>query len=303
VADRGDSTVRRLLRPRALLAVRLGWLALPVVTGAAVEAALTDASSPVRWVAGVGLWAAWALGLVALLVPRPASLTAIRVLAPAGVPLALWAWLAGDPTPVTLAWTTALAVAVFFPTIGEHFVDGVSYGDERRFPLRPPVLLLAGPIPLTWAAVVAGVVAGPLLLATGRWVLGAVALVVGLVITGLGLRALHGLARRWVVLVPAGLVVHDAMSTLDPFLCRRVSIASLAPADIGTDLQTDATLDATQGAAGIVVDLRMADDLSVVPVRGRSRAQAPRTVSRVLLCPSRPGALLHEASLRRLVPG
>ena len=35
---------------------------------------------------------------------------------------------------------------------GEAFVDGSSYGDERRMPLRPPVAVLAGPVPLAWAA-------------------------------------------------------------------------------------------------------------------------------------------------------
>lgn len=281
-----------------MLAVRVGWLGLPLMVGGPVDGAIDEASAAVRWVVGIGLWALWTVGLVAVLVPRPVTLTVLRVLAPTAVPVAVWASLAGDPSPLALGWSTALAVGVFFAGIGEHFVDGASYGDERRFLLRAPVTLLAGPVPIVWALVVCGVAAGPLLWATGRWALGAALTLLGLAVAWFGGRALHGLARRWLVMVPAGLVVHDPLSTLDPFLCRRTAMISVGPAPAGTDVDDDRTLDATRGAAGPVVEVRLAEPVSVVPLRGRASRLAARSVTRVLVAPTRPGHVLAEAGLR-----
>ena len=73
----------------------------------------------------------------------------------------------------------------------------------------------------------AGVAAGPLLLAARQWVLGAVALVVGAVAVWWGVRVLHGLSRRWVVFVPAGMVVHDPLALVDPVLVPRAALRSL----------------------------------------------------------------------------
>ena len=286
-----------------MLAVRVGWLGLPLVLARPVESAVDGAGSGGRWVVGIGLWVAWTVGVVVIFVPRPLTLTVLRVLAPGAVPVAVWASLAGDPSPLALAWSAALAVGVFFPQVGEHFVDGASYGDERRFPLRAPVVLLAGPVPIVWALVVCGLAAGPLLWGTGRWVLGAGLTVVGAAVAIGGIRALHGLALRWVVMVPAGLVVHDPMSTLDPFLCRRTAMTSLGPAPADTDVADDLTLDATRGAAGPVIEVRMAEPVSVVPLRGRATRLAARSVIRVLIAPTRPGRVLAEAGQRRIPVG
>src|SRR3546814_13032961 len=89
------------------------------------------------------------------------------------------------------------------------FADGSSAGTGRRLQRRVPGPLLLGPLPLTWALGVVGPVAGPLLLAAEQWALGAAVLLVGAVPARLAVRALHGLARRWVVFVPAGMVLAD----------------------------------------------------------------------------------------------
>ena len=55
---------------RVLDLLRLLWLSLPLTVGAAVQDALGSSSTAVGAVAVVGLWLAWAGGLLALLVPH-----------------------------------------------------------------------------------------------------------------------------------------------------------------------------------------------------------------------------------------
>ena len=49
----------------------------------------------------------------------------------------------------------------------------------------------------------------------------------GLPLAALAARSLHSLSRRWAVLVPAGLVIVDAMTLPDPVLFVRERIESL----------------------------------------------------------------------------
>ena len=276
---------------------RLTWLVLPLVAGPAFADALDDASRPVQVVSGLGLWGGWAAVLVATLVPATVTLTALRVAAPAAVAAAVAATVAGGPSTadaVALGGTLVAALAAFWPVTGEVFVDGSAYGDERRLPLRVPGPLVAGPLELVWALVVAGVATGPLLLAARQWVLGAVAVAVGGAAAWWGLRVLHGLSRRWVVLVPAGLVVHDPLALVDPVLVPRAALRSLGPAPADSD-----ALDLTRGAFGLALELRFADPVSLLVVRGRGESDAV-TAEAVLVTPTRPGALLTEARARRL---
>ena len=47
--------------------------------------------------------------------------------------------------------------------VGDWYVDGSSYGDERRFALRPPAALVMVAVPLAWILTVAPLLAGILL--------------------------------------------------------------------------------------------------------------------------------------------
>jgi hypothetical protein len=278
---------------------RVTWLVLPVILGPAVGDALADASRSVQLVASIGLWVGWALVLVATLVPTTVSLTALRVAAPAAVAAAIAATVAEGPSAaaaVGLVGALVAAIAAFWPGTGEAFVAGSSYGDERRMPLRVPGPLLAGPLALVWAVAAAGVAAGPLLLAARQWVAGAVALAVGLPAAVAAVRSLHTLARRWLVFVPNGVVVHDPLSLAEPVLLRRVEVRSfgLAPADT-------AALDLTRGALGLALEVRLVPPVSLVLVAGgRAGVNEATTAEAVLVSPTRPGAVLAEARRRRL---
>jgi hypothetical protein len=275
------------------------WLVLPLVTGPALGEALGGASRPVQVVASVGLWGGWAAGLVATLVPSTPSLTLLRLVAPAAVVAAIAATVVDGPSArdvIGLVAALVAALAAFWPGTGEAFVDGSSYGDERRLPLRVPGPLLAGPVELAWVLVAAGVATGPLLLAARLWVAGAVALAAGPPAAWFAARALHTLARRWLVFVPNGLVVHDPLALAEPVLLRRPELRSCAPAPADTT-----ALDLTRGALGLALELRVEPPVSIVLARPRwSGAPEATRAGRLLVTPTRPGAVVAEARRRRL---
>lgn len=277
-----------------LWALRALWASFPWSVGGLLGEALAGTGPAFGATATVGAWAAWALGLTALLVPHTVSLTAARVLAPAVLAAACWATAASGPSgeaALALAVATAATIGVLSPLVGARFIDATSYGYERRLALRAPAAVLAGALVPAWALTVGGVSAGPLLWAAGHWVLGPVVSIAGWLIAAAGIRSLHSLARRWLVYVPAGLVLHDRMALAEPMLFRRPVIASLGPALAGSDAR-----DCTAGAAGLVFELRLAEPVAVTPARSSS----PEKVSALLVVPTRPAAVLAEARKRRI---
>jgi hypothetical protein len=273
-------------------------LSLPVTVGPAVEDALKDVSSPVAWVAAVGLWLAWATALLALLVPRVISLTVLRVAAPGVAVVAVIAAARGGVDGLDLLAVTVAALVLVmaaWPTVGADLVDGSSYGPERRLPLRVPPSLALGPVPLAVAVVLAGISVGPLLLATEQLVAGVAATVVGVVLAFLAARSLHALSRRFLVFVPGGVVVHDPLTIVDPVLLPKSGLASVGPAPADTDAE-----DLTMGAGGLVMELRLRQPSDLVRRRpGRTPDQAVTTAA-VLVAPTRTAAFLTDASERNL---
>ncbi|MCU1498355.1 MAG: hypothetical protein JWM47_2308 [Acidimicrobiales bacterium] len=252
-------------------------------------------------VARVGLAIGWGSGLVALLVPRAAALTALRILVPAGLAAVLAAIVAGttvDASDVAAVTAATLATAwALAPWIGDAWVDGSSYGPERRLLLRPPALFGYVLAPLAWSVVVAGAVAGPLLLAAHRWVIGAAALLVGWAAVVAGTRSLHQLSRRWVVLVPSGLVIHDPLTMPEAqlFLRRMVSRLGPAPADTTAD-------DLTAGAPGLALKLDLVEPADLL-LRTQGRGTTTRSSTAVIFTPSRPRHLLEAAAGSRIPVG
>jgi hypothetical protein len=277
--------------------VRVVWVVQPLTLGPAIGDALADASRPVQVVASAGAWAIWLGVLVVTLVPTTLSLTLLRIAAPAAAAAGVAALVAAGASATTVAGLAVALVALLVvaaPETAEVFVDGSSYGDERRLPLRTPAPLLAGPAELAWLAVVAPAV-GALLLAAGQWVAGALVLAAGVPLAYLGARSLHSLARRWLVFVPAGLVVHDAMALAEPVLFRRQTIRSLAAAEAGTT-----ALDLTAGAAGLALELDLTAPVAVLPASRRGIPAELTEADAILVTPSRPGRVLAEARRRRI---
>ena len=95
-------------------------------------------------------------------------------------------------------------------------------------------------------------------------------------------------------MVPAGLVLHDPVTVVDPVLLRRQSVVRLGPALAGTD-----ALDLTQKAPGLAVEVALNEEVPLALVRPGRRLGESTKASRMLLTPTGPGALLEEARRRR----
>jgi hypothetical protein len=268
-----------------------------VVGGQAVGEATAGRSGPVQGVATVGAWLLWTAGAVALTLPSVATLTAVRAIVPGAV-------LAGAATALFGAGTAALALAVPAAVAavlagaaetGRAYVQASAYGDESRFLLRPPLGYLTATA-VSWAVWAPAVVAAPLAWAARAWVLAVVATVVAVATTVLLPRRWHQLSRRWLVAVPAGLVVHDPVVLADTVMLPRRVIEAVVAGGRGPD-----AADLTGPTPGLVVAIEVRD---VVPMVLAPRPGSPRgrpLQARVLLvAPSRPGSVLAEAARRRL---
>jgi len=292
--------------PEPIIAVniwwlRVAWVTLPITAGWAVAEAVASWSTPTRVVAAVLLWAMWGVVLVAVLAPHPLSLTAVRTAAPLALVVVILVVVSGRASTVAevVAVMGALTCAVIggSPEIGITCAQGSAYGDEERFPLAVPPALFLGVLPLAVLAVGTGLAAGPLLLAAGAWAAGITAILVGLPLAALALRPLHQLSRRWLVLVPAGVVVHDPMTLTDPYLFTREHIAGLGPADPATrppERALDLRLGAARGSLALLLDQE-----TDVQRRSRNRGVGVRT-NLLLVAPVASRRVLARAEARRI---
>lgn len=284
------------LRPWPL---RLLWILVPLTTGSVLDDALDGRVASFRVGVQVAFWVLWGLALVAMFVPRVETLTLVRTVVPAAPVAAIWA---GAVTTydavavIAVAVACAAAAVALSASVGDLFVNGSSYGDERRMPLRAPAPMLVGPVPLAWALAVAGAAAGPLLLLAHVWILGAVLTVAGWPLTFVAVRALHRLAERWVVFVPAGFVLHDHLALREPVLFAKGDLVALGPAPADTQAR-----DLTARAAGLALQVDFAIPVEVAPTAGATDGVVEMVgISQFVFTPSRPGEVLAEAERRKL---
>jgi len=277
---------------------RLGWVLVAVLGGAAIESAVEGRGGAVGWTAAVIGWTAWALVALGLAVASVRSLTVVRVGTPvalvAAVGALLWGADAGDVAllAVPAAVATATAMAAEF---GRTWVQADAYGDEDRFPLRPPAAAGAAAL-VTWMVWAPCLVAGPVLLADGTWLPGVVCTVVAMAgIVLLGPRW-DRLSQRWFVLVPAGIVVRDPVVLADTFPLRKNQISSLHLAAADTR-----AADLTGPASGYALEVVTSESVTTVfaftPAEPNGKAIH---LSAFLVAPSRPGGALRAAAERGL---
>lgn len=284
---------------RTLWLLRVVWLLIPVLAGPGLADALAERSRSVQVVGSLLAWSIWGLALLAMLVPRTVTLTVVRLTVPGAVAVAVWATTAEGSAwaAVGLAAAVLALLGLAGPGVSDAFVDGSSYGPERRVALRVPTAVLLGPAVLAWMVAGAAVAAGPLLLATQQWTAGGAATVVGLPAIAVVGRQMHLLSRRWLVFVPAGIVVHDPLTLTEPVLVPRHLVARLGPA-----LADSTGLDLTGGALGLALELSTSEPLTVGLRKGREREE--RTdVTALLVTPTQPGTTLALADERRLPVG
>lgn len=272
-------------------ALRAAWAALPVVLGPALDHRLHEWDHGARSAASVMLWLGWAAVAVATCVAFPACLAVVRVGVAAGVAAG-----AAARTPAVIVAVAAAAIAAR-PEAAVWFVNGPAYVNERRYPLRVPGPLLFGPLWLGGAVIVIGPAEGVLLIAGRHYAWGVPVLLLGGALAAVAARSLVVLTRRWLVFVPAGLVLHDPLTLADPVLFERKIIEKLRAAPSDTD-----SLDLTQSALGLALELVLTEKVPMVMVKGR-RSSESGSSARLLFTATRPGRVLAEAASRRIPVG
>ena len=275
---------------------RGAWVLVAIVGGAAIDGALADRSDAVRWVAGVGCWMLWGIVMAALALPAVRSLTIARVGAPLSLVVAVVAAVAGAPA-LDLALLAVPAVvacaAIFTAEFGRVFVQASSYGDEERLPLRFPVAAGSAAV-VMWVIWAPALLLGPILIAVKNPFGGGILTLLAVAGIVLLVPKWHRLSRRWLVLVPAGLVVHDPVVLADTLMVRTNQLAGmrLAPAD------TEAA-DLTGPASGFAIEVQASETVTTVfaftPQEPNGRAIH---MTGFLISPSRPGEALRTAAAR-----
>lgn len=276
---------------------RVAWAAGTAAAVVAVGEATAGRSTGVGLAAGVLLWSTVGVALVAHLVPSTVGLTLLRVLGPLTVAGSTLAWAAGAGAwgAIAVAATLLATVLTFGGDVGEAFVQASAYGDERRFPLRPPAAMLL-PVVLSWCVWAAALLAGALLLGARQWFSGLAVGLVALALSWLVLPRYHRLARRWLVLVPAGVVLHDHVVLAETLLVQRPNLDGLHLALADTE-----AADLTGPCGGHAVEVRVREMVTVVlaPTRRAERGRALHAAA-VLVAPTRPGRALTAAAAHRL---
>lgn len=251
---------RTSLSPRVvILGVAIAaWLTLAIV---APWHNLGDYSGPVSLAIEVWGWLGWTSVAIALLVPTPVSLTVIRIIAPMNVVCSFVA-----TAPIAIFASILLCVIAMSSVFVDEMVQGSAYGDERRFALRTPVPYMA-PGVVAWAALCSALIGGTLLIAAKNFVVGVPVFLVGLLLARTVPQRLHRLARRWLVIVPAGIVVHDHMVLGETLMVLRKNIKT-------TDVITEAgeTADFTGGVAGhrIAIEMRESDKVVLSEITAKT---------------------------------
>jgi len=288
----------------AVWTARAAWVLLAFVPSSFGDA-LADSGRAAQITFTTAAWAVWALGVLAVAWLSPASLTAIRVVAPLAVigqTVATFARPNLGAAPVLwpligVALAVATAFCVFLPDFAAAHVQAAAYGAERRLPLRVPVPQIA-PIVLAWLVTV-GLAAGALfLLAAEAWI-GAVPCGIGAAVAGwFLLPRLHRFSRRWLVVVPAGVVVHDHVLLAETFMVKTHSVIGVRAVSAPGD-----ALDLSGVARGmlIAIELRDSENLALSPylsrmlgtvdaVHVRGYAIAPTLIGQALAALTKPPA-------------
>ena len=261
--------------------LRATWIAVASVGWPAVSSALRGRSDTVEAVATVGVTVVWVAAVVAMAVPATVSLTATRVIVPlapvAGVATLLWGADAAVGVELVIVGTLATLVAMS-GELGKLFVQASAYGDEDRHPLRPPLGFAAVAV-LAWMVWAGAVLAGPLLLACRAWIPGAIVTALAVIATAALPRRWHQLSRRWLVLVPAGLALHDPIVLGETLMLRRTEVARVRLAPVDTDA-ADLTGPTTGNAIEVGTATSVTALLAAIPGAATRSRHPPHGVPR-----------------------
>lgn len=238
-------------------------LAAWVILGVAApwQSLASDHSTAVGGVLIAWGWVLFIGVAIALLVPSPISLTVTKCVTPL---MALVAFISASPAGIF--GSLAAFIITWSALFADVMVQGSAYGEETRFALRTPVPYWA-PSVLAWALQSGGLIGGSLLVAATNYVIGVPTLVLGVVLARTVPRRLHRLSRRWLVIVPAGIVVHDHLVLAETVMSMRSKILSVTKVN-----ESGETADFTGGVVGprIAVHLKEADKVVLSKITAKT---------------------------------
>jgi hypothetical protein len=243
---------------------RVAWVALPIATGVAFADAMDGWSHASSTVAIVLLWLGWLAGAIALFGPRPWGFAILRVVAPTAVVVNGIANVPGSTKAIAVACSVVAMALVLGGPVARMCANSISYGDEDRYPLSVPLTISGAPLPIAVFLIATGVSVGPLLLADGRIALGLVATVIGYPVAAIASNSVRALSQRWLIFVPAGLVVLDPLTLADPVLMPREDVEGLTAAEV------PGALDLRLGPARGTVTLLLHEHTLLTRRRGRA---------------------------------
>jgi len=259
-----------------LWVARVAWVALALIPNG-IEASLASHGRTAQLVFTLGAWALWALGTLAIFWLSPYSLSALRMVAPlatAGLvgfvfsSLSTYADVAvGDVvwSLVGVAVGVLALVCIFLPAFGLLHVQASAYGDEKRLLLRVPAAQIA-PIAVSYTVMVSFPVAILFALGAEVWWLAALCLVPTVLIFRVVPKRLHRFSRRWLVVVPAGVVVHDELLLAETFMVRTTAVTRVElSATSGEALNLTGDIAGVRRHLVLIVQLREAEKLALSP--------------------------------------
>ncbi len=282
-----------------LWAVRIAWVVIGAMGWTLVEQISSQRDEwsllPVAITTGV-LWLVGVIGLAAL---STVGLTATRIIIPLSALFAVVAIII-EPGPESLVMAAAAAVATtgaLSGDYGQRFVQSSAYGDEHRFGLRPPAgYLVAATIAwLVWAGLGAAAVSTA---TAARWWIATALAAVWVAATAVALPRWHLLSTRWLVLVPAGLVVHDRLMLAETIMLKRSELAGLSLAETSSS-----AVDITGPSSGHAIEIRTVTEFVIVRAPARRRDATPEHTAAVLVAPARPGRALEASRTQRISVG
>lgn len=243
-----------------------------------------------RLLAITSLWSLWGIALLCILVPASSTLTALRLTTPTHVSILILVVIAAGidtGTTIALAASAIIVVVSASAEIGAYFIQSSAYGDERRFPLRCPRPFLAVLV-FAWLIWFASATVGSILVVGGN-LIGTLLVAVALAGFVLLPRRFHRYSRRWLVSVPAGLVIHDhvVLTETAMFPTRQITSIDLWSRASSPD---DEPFDVSGGlnTSGVVVHLADPETVILAPTKDHPGGQAFHVRS-ARLCPSRIG--------------
>jgi subtilisin family serine protease len=281
-----------LLSPRTFVTMlRVLWVALGVVMGFTIASAGDEHTKAAGFVSATGWWLVVAVVVVALVVPSALGLTLVRLVAPFTITIAVAALILGASGvlgAIAVALAAVVALVAMSGEVGEGMVQGSAYGKEHRFPLRPPAALLL-PLAVSWMVWAAAMLGAVLLLGAEQWLVGIVVTTLASGLTWLLFTRSHRLSMRWLVLVPAGLVVHDPVVMGETLMVPKGNVAMVRMALADTQ-----AADLTGPAAGVALDIAVHEMVLAVFAANRTQPKGKALhVQSFLVAPTRPGRALH----------